>query len=88
MASMTSAAEVNRWVADHVGTAMLDVDPDGRRVVVFADPIIRPRLEWFVDRGIDLEQPDGSLHLDSAGEYEYVLMRRLPDGVHAYARAS
>ena len=65
----------------------LDVDDTGNRVVVEAPPITSLKRSWFEAHGMgDMWQPDGTVVLDTAGEYRYRPLRDLPDGSIAYER--
>jgi hypothetical protein len=56
-----------------IGEAVIARHDDGTRTVVSAAPIIRVSTDLLANLGPDSDvvEPDGSLKLDSAGEYRY-----------------
>lgn len=80
-------AATERWVKEHVRPATIDFDSEGRRVVIETHPIISLRESWFRSHGMgDMFQEDGTVWLDSAGEYRYRKIKDLPNGGTAYER--
>lgn len=75
-----------KWLALEAGDAGIDLQ-DGEWVVTYADPVLRVRVDWLRSHGLaDRVHDDGSLVLDSAGEYRYQLVATLPDETHLYQR--
>lgn len=58
------------------GTAIVRRHADGTRTVLSADPLIRVANE-LLDGELDTDviEPDGTLRLDTAGEYRYRYVR-------------
>jgi hypothetical protein len=73
-----------------IGEAILSMDLHGKRFVEHADPIIRVSTDLLAssDLAADALEEDGTLRLDSAGEYRYRFLRAESEHVHLYKRVS
>lgn len=60
----------------------------GRRVVTYADPVLVLRPDWFDAQGVDVVRDDGSVVLDSDGQYQYERCGELDDGGALYQRVT
>jgi hypothetical protein len=76
------------WHHLYGGVPDLEVRPDGTRVVLRdATEFIKTNLANLPALGLqDIVQPDGTLQLDSAGEYSYRPLGDLDWGFTAYER--
>lgn len=77
-------AQLARWVAENVGDVDVIIEADGSRTVREAAPIIAANLDWLRPRHPDMIRPDGTLVLDSAGEYRYRWVRDIDGPFAAY----
>lgn len=70
------------------GTATIRRHDDGTRTVVQADPVIRVAVELLDPAHLDPDamEPDGTLRLDTAGEYRYRFVRAENEHTHVYER--
>lgn len=69
------------------GNTVICRNQDGTRTVDHADPTIRIAAELLNgDLYPDVIEPDGTLRLDSAGQYRYRFARAESDHVHIYER--
>jgi hypothetical protein len=69
------------------GTAFVKRADGDTRVVLHADPVIGVETElltWELYK--DCVEPDGTLRLDTAGEYRYRFVRAQDERVHIYER--
>ncbi len=82
------AGQVTAWADANVGDVWLDRDEHtGDRIVIEGAPIIAIRPEWFRTHGWSaIFEDDGTLCLDTAGQWRYRKLRELPDGRTAYER--
>jgi hypothetical protein len=70
----------------------IEVAPDGTRTVQGAGPKVKTRPDWWRHQVVhgwpmgDVVKADGTLQLDSAGEYRYRPVGELRDGFTAYER--
>lgn len=73
---------------DEIGDATIVRHEDGTRTVSSATPIIRVSADLLTQWGqaSDVIQPDGSLQLDSAGDYIYRYLRSETPHVLLYKR--
>lgn len=74
--------------ASMIGDAVMVRHADGTRSVERADPVIRVSTELLTspDNDPDVIEPDGTLRLDTAGEYRYRFVRVEDEHAHIYER--
>lgn len=70
------------------GDAVVIRNADGTRSVERADPVIRVSTELLTspDNDPDVIEADGTLRLDTAGEYRYRFVRVEDEHAHIYER--
>jgi hypothetical protein len=75
-------------MGDPPGEAVVVRAADGTRKVERADPVILVAVEMLTatDLDPDVIEPDGTLRLDTAGEYRYRFVRADSDRAHVYER--
>lgn len=73
----------------HIGDAVIVRHDDGTRTVSSAAPMIRVAAELLTQmHGSDVIEPDGTLRLDTAGEYRYRYLRSETPQVLLYERVT
>lgn len=85
--TMVSGAH-EAWYLENGGSPAIERQPDGTRVVLRdATEFIKTNLGNLPALGLqDIVQPDGTLHLDTAGEHRYRPIGDLDWGFTAYER--
>lgn len=72
-----------------IGEATVHRRDDGTRFVTHADPLIRVSTELLNgELAADVVEPDGTLRLDTAGEYRYRFVRAEDERNHIYRRVT